>query len=52
MIWVIGALLLSFLVSIITGIHLIPCLKNNGFIQPLKEEVEKGVYSEGSEGLK
>lgn len=52
MVWFIGALLLSFLVSIVAGKQLIPWLKNNGFIQPLKEEVEKGVYSEGSEGLK
>lgn len=41
------SVLLAFLVGLIFGKIFIPWLKRKGFVQPLKDEVQKQVYLEG-----
>lgn len=43
-IWMLSALGLAFVVSIVFGKQYIPWLKKHGFVQPLKDEVEQIVY--------
>ena len=46
MLQMISAALLALLVCLGIGKGLIPWLKKKGFVQPLKDEVENGVYSQ------
>lgn len=43
-IWMLSTLGLAFVVSLVFGKQYIPLLKNHGFIQPLKDEVNQTVY--------
>lgn len=46
MIKVLGAGVLAFVVTTGIGKWLVPWLKDHGFIQPVKKEVETAVYSD------
>ena len=46
-----GAIALAFFAILVFGKGFIPWLKRNGYVQPLKDEVQQRVYTEGEIGL-
>ena len=46
-----GGIILAFFAILLFGKRLIPWLKSNGYVQPLKDEVQQQVYAEGETDL-
>lgn len=47
---ILGAVFLTFLLSLLFGKRLIPWLEKKGIRQPLKEDVEQKIYAEKNGG--